>query len=128
LASKNTNPLASLAWWIFFSSHWPFYIFDELVSDLVSENTDLLTNGFGECLEKLIHMFMQEPTLSPQASLADQSKAAPSGSRHLTPARSRSPTFPKVSSVCPANLLVGWQFCQSGGYFSAVRRMEIGLA
>jgi hypothetical protein len=53
LASKNTNPLASLER-NFFPLTYPFYSFGQFFSDLASENTEL-THQFGECLEKLIH-------------------------------------------------------------------------
>jgi hypothetical protein len=42
LASKNTNPLASLAWFFFYPLLTDFYIFGQLFSDLASENSDIL--------------------------------------------------------------------------------------
>jgi hypothetical protein len=43
LASKNTNPLASLASYFSPRLTYPFYIFGQLFSDLANTNTDLLT-------------------------------------------------------------------------------------
>jgi hypothetical protein len=44
LVSKNTNALANLPSWFFFPLTGPFYIFDQLFSDLASENVELLAS------------------------------------------------------------------------------------
>jgi hypothetical protein len=53
MASKNTDPLASLAS-CFFPFHWPFLYFWPVVFWL-GEWTYWTTHQFGECLENLIH-------------------------------------------------------------------------
>jgi hypothetical protein len=53
LASKNTNPLTTLARFVSPLTD-PFYILSQLFSDLASGNTELLASL--KCLEKLIHI------------------------------------------------------------------------